>query len=409
MRRGQPGRLSPLKLRQVAKRPGRWADGAGLYLQVTPGPNGLRASWVYMYDADGRRRRMGLGSLVDVTLGMARQKAQECRRQRLDNIDPLEAKRRRKQDALAAAGKALTFSDCVLRYHAEHKAKWGTRHARSWLVGLERHIFPALGSMSVAAVDKAAVIAALEPIWGTKPGTASRLRGQIENVLDFAEVSGWREDDNPARWKLLSKRFATSRSLRPVKHMAAMKWQEVPTFVWELRERTDIAAAALELGILCWARPSEAREARWDEVDLEAGIWTIPASRMKSKREHRTPLAPAAVAVLKRMAEIRQNEWVFPGKDGPVSKDAVRKLMIRMGHGDCTRHGFRSAAADWRAESTRFDAEVQEACLAHVLPDATQRAYQRGSQLEKRRAVMAAWADFLAGAEPRVAQLRAVS
>jgi len=409
MRRGQPGRISPLKLRQLAKRIGYHSDGGNLYLSVTEGPNGPRASWVCQYTRGGRKRQLGLGSLTVVTLAMARERAMAARRQLLDNIDPLAAKRQQKQHALVAAGKAVTFGDCVQRYHAAHSPKWrNQQHARSWLTSFERHV-PALGSMPVAAVDLAAVIAALEPVWATQPETASRLRGRIENVLDFAKVSGWREGDNPAAWSLLSKRFASSRSLRPVKHMAAMDWRTVPAFVQGLRQRTEIAAAALQFMILCWARPTEAREAKWDEVDLAEAVWIVPASRMKGKREHRVPLSDAAVAVLKRMAEIRQNQFVFPGKRGAVSKDAVRELMLRMGRGDCTRHGFRSAAADWRAESTQFPGELQEACLAHALPDATQRAYQRGTQFAKRRKVMTAWADYLDGVEPQVTQLRAVS
>jgi integrase len=410
MRRGQPGRLSPLRLKQIAKRPGRHADGGNLYLSVTEGPNGPRASWVFMYNVDGKRHRMGLGSLSIVTLAMAREKAVAARRQLLDNVDPLNTKRQQRQDALAAAGKLLTFADCARRYHADHSPKWAASHCRAWLVNMQRHIFPALGNAPVKDVDLAAVIRSLEPVWAAMPGTASRLRAQIEAVLDYAKVSGWREGDNPAAWSLLSKRFPSARALRPVVHMAAMKWQEVPAFLRELRQRTEIAAAALEFGILAWARPKEYREARFDEIDFETATWTVPAGRMKGKREHRVPLSDTALAVLRRMAEIRQNEWVFPGlHGGPTSKDAVRKLMLRMGRGGYTRHGFRSAAADWRADATQFDAELQEACLAHALPNGTQAAYQRGTQFEKRRKVMDAWSGFLDGAEPRVAQLKAVS
>jgi integrase len=411
--RGQPGRLSPLKLRQVAKVEGFHADGGGLYLQVTRNKTHghLRASWVFLFVLRGHRHALGGGSLHTISLKEAREWALEQRKLIQRGVDPLAAKRQQRQDALVAGGKAVTFDDCARRYHAEHRAKWSNqKHARDWLTALERHIFPAIGRTPVAAVDLAAVIRALEPIWNGKPRTASGLRSKIENVLDFAKVSGWRDGDNPASWSLLSKRFASASKLRPVVHMPAMRWQDVPQFVRELRQKTDIAAAALEFCILTWARPSEGREAEFDEVDFETATWTIPPTRMKGKREHRVPLSDAAVAVLRRMAEVRQNGWVFPGqRGGPVSKDAVRRLMLRMGRGDCTRHGFRSAAADWRAEATHFDAEVQEACLAHLLGDETQRSYQRGSQFQKRRAVMSAWADYLAGAEPRVAQLRVAS
>jgi integrase len=411
--RGQPGRLSPLKLRQVVKREGFHADGGGLYLQVTRNRNlgHLRASWVFLYVLRGHRHAIGGGSLHTVSLKEARDWALEQRKLIQRGTDPLAAKRQQRQDALAAAGKAVTFDECARRYHAEHSPKWkNQKHVRDWLTSLRRHVSPHIGETPVAAVDLAAVIRALEPVWSSKPKTASTLRAKIENVLDFAKVSGWRDGDNPASWSLLSKRFASASRLRPVVHMPAMRWQDVPQFVRELRQKTDIAAAALEFCILTWARPSEGREVKFDEVDFEAATWTVPASRMKGKREHRVPLSDAAVAVLKRMAEIGQNDFVFSGRNGgPVSKDTLRRLMHRMGRGDCTRHGFRSAAADWRAEATQFDAEVQEACLAHVLPDATQRAYQRGNMFAKRRAVMDAWAGYCAGAEPRVGRLGAVS
>jgi integrase len=236
---------------------------------------------------------------------MARAKALRCRQQWLDGIDPIEARNKTQRDAAADSAKAVTFGDCARRFYAEHRPKWGASHGDRWLASLENHIFPAIGNEPVGAVDLAMVIKALEPIWNIKPSTASRLRGRIENVLDFAKVSGWRDGDNPAAWSLLSKRFASARSLRPIVHMSAMRWQDVPAFVRELRQKTDIAASALEFTILAWVRPREAREARYDEIDMEAATWTVPASRMKSKREHRVPLSAAAVAVLKRMAEIR--------------------------------------------------------------------------------------------------------
>jgi integrase len=413
MRRGQPGRLSPLSLKQLAKTIGLHADGGGLYLAVTQNKTtgALRQSWVFLYIKHRKRTMMGGGSLHTISLAMAREWALEQRRLLQRGTDPLAAKRQHAATAAAASGKAVTFDECARRYHAEHQAKWSNqKHVRDWLTSLRRHISPHIGGTQVAAVDLAAVIRALEPVWNSKPRTGSALRAKIENVLDFAKVSGWRDGDNPASWSLLSKRLASASKLRPVVHMPAMRWQEVPAFLAELRKITDISAAALEFCILTWARPSEGREAEWDEVDFEAATWTVPPTRMKGKREHRVPLSDAAVAVLRRMAEIRQSQFVFPGQSGgPVSKDTLRRLMHRMGHGDSTRHGFRSAAADWRAEATQFDVEVQEACLAHLLGDETQRSYQRGSMFEKRRKLMDAWSTYCAGKPADVVPLRPVA
>jgi integrase len=414
MRRGQPGRLSPLRLKQLAKTEGLHADGGQLYLAVTRNKNtgALRQSWVFLYVKRGARHMIGGGSMYTVSLAQAREWAREQRLLLIRGQDPLTVKREGEQAAAAAFVKMPTFDEARDKYLNEHESKWKTRSSRhAWEATLTRYVTPVFGKLAVKDIDRALVIRALEPVWKRTPETAARIRGRIEAILDYAAVSGLREGENPASWKLLKHKFPNHRKTAAPNHVPSMDYREVPAFVAELQGRSEVPAAALLFGILTCTRSQEFRGARWGaEIDIEERTWTIPGTRMKSGREHRVPLSAAAMAVLKRMAEIRQNEFVFPGQHGgPVSKDALRRLMHRMGRGDCTRHGFRSSASTWRAEKTKFDAEVMEAVLAHVLPDQVARAYQRGTQFEKRRRVMDAWADFLDGAEPRVAHLRAIS
>jgi integrase len=389
-------RLKDVTVRK-AKKPGLLADGAGLYLRV--GPTGSKA-WVFRYRRDGRLHDVGLGPLHTVGLAEARQRAQEYRKLRLNGVDPLEARQAARSAAKLDAAKAITFRACADQYIAAHKAGWrNLRHAAQWPSTLAEYVYPTFGELPVQAVDVGLVLKALEPIWSIKPETASRVRGRIECVLDWATARGYRRGENPARWRghlenLLPKRSKLAR----VEHHAALSYAEVGAFVIALGEQGGMAARALEFLILTAARTGEVIGARWDEFNLPENVWTVPAERMKSGREHRVALSDAAAAILKGLAEIRQGAFVFTGAKParPLSASAMFALLRRMGRGDLTVHGFRSTFSDWCAERTAFPAEVREMALAHAVGDKVEAAYRRGDLFEKRRQLAEAWARFCA-------------
>ncbi len=271
---------------------------------------------------------------------------------------------------------------------------------RAWLASLATHVFPVFGDVAVAAVDLPLVMQAIEPIWTMKPVTANNVRNRVEMVLDWAKVRGYRQGENPARWKgHLDTLLPHRKKVAPVVHRAALPYREVGQFMVDLRKLTDTSARALEFQILTAARSGEVVGARWDEIDMGARVWTIPGERMKAGRDHRVPLSPAAMAVLERQAELRENEFVFPGRVSgqPISIDAPMRAIEKLGRkGEITAHGFRSAFRDWAAEQTNFPREIAEASLAHMIGDGTERAYQRGDFLMKRRQIMDSWARYFA-------------
>jgi integrase len=291
----------------------------------------------------------------------------------------------------------MTFDQCAKAYITAHRAGWrNVKHAAQWTSTLATYASPVFGTLPVQAVDVSLVTRALEAIWSTKPETASRLRGRIEAVLDWAKVRGYRNGENPARWRGHLDHFLPARTkVRKVKHHAALPYGEIGTFMQALRERDALAARALEFAILTAARTSEVINARWDEIDLQSKVWTVPAERMKAGREHRVPLSAPAVDVLKRMREVRQNDHIFPGeRQASLSNMALLMLLRRMDQADLTAHGFRSTFRTWAAECTRYPREIAEAALAHIIGDATEQAYQRGDVVEKRRKLMDAWATY---------------
>ncbi len=387
-------RSNKLSARTVATltKPGRHADGNGLYLVIDP--SGARR-WAFLFTHDGKRREMGLGSAGAVTLAAARDLAFEARKRVAAGIDPLEARR---EAAKAIVGKP-TFGPCALGYIAAHEASWrNAKHRQQWRSTLETYC-TAIWDKPVDEIDTEAVLGVLQPLWQSVPETASRLRGRIEAVLDAARAQGHRTGENPARWRghldhLLAKPQKLSRG-----HHAAMPYSEVPAFVASLREREALAALALEFVILTAARSGEVLGARWSEFDLAAKVWTIPAARMKAGREHRVPLSGRAMAILAKLAEGRTGDFVFPGqRPGKPLSGMAMEMVLRRLKAEVTVHGFRSSFRDWCGEETHFPREVAEAALAHVAGDATERAYRRGDALEKRRGLMEAWAAFC---EPR--------
>jgi integrase len=381
-----------------AKSPGLIADGAGLYLRI--GPTGAK-SWVFRFRRDGKLHDMGLGPLHTVSLAEAREKAQECRKLRLQQIDPIEARRAGQVEAKLAAATSITFRECAARYIEAHKAGWrSAKHPKIWATSVSAYAHPILGDLRVQVIDTGLVMKVIEPIWTEKPETASRVRARIESILDWATVRGYRTGENPARWRGHLEKLLPKRSrIRGVKHFAAMPYQEVSAFLATLRGRDGLAAQALQFLILTAARASEAAGARWDEINLSERVWTIPASRMKGGLQQRVPLPAGAIAIIKRMAEIRSSDFVFPGtKFGrPLSTTAMWELLRRMRRDDVTLHGFRSSFCDWAAEQTNFPREVVEMALAHKIGNAVERAYRRGDLFEKRRQLAEAWAKFCEG------------
>jgi integrase len=377
-------RLTALAIRRAGV--GRHADGNGLYLVVDP--SGAKR-WVLRIVVHGRRRDLGLGSLQLVSLADAREHARALRRLARQGGDPV-AERARARRVVP------TFREAAVIVHAAHTAPLrNAKHRAIWLASLERHVFPAFGDRRVDQVGTAEILQALAPIWTRKPETARRVRQRIRAVLDWAKASGHRTGDNPA--DAIARVLPAHR--RSARHLAALAYERVPTFLAEVRaaEAAAVVRWALELVILTATRTSEVLGARWEEVDLDAGVWTIPASRIKVGREHRIPLVPAVAAVFRQAAKVRGDQpYVFPGRrpGRPLSNMALLMLVRRLQY-DITVHGFRSSFRDWAAECTRTPREVCEQALAHALPSQVEAAYRRSDLFERRRKLMQAWARFV--------------
>lgn len=367
-------------------RPGRHSDGGGLYLNVSS--TGTR-SWVFVWTRRGTKREMGLGSYVDVPLKRAREKAAEARRAVEDGRDPI-AEREKAEEP--------TFSQCAILFIEGMEKAWrNEKHRAQWRMTLDRYC-TVIRDKRVSEIGTDDVLKVLSPIWQEKNETASRLRGRIERVLDFARARGWRTGENPALWRGHLKNVLPPRQKLARGHHPAMPYSKVPAFVQRLQEAEAMAARALEFLILTASRSAEVYGAGWSEFDLGKGIWTVPPHRMKNGIEHRVPLSGRALDLVTHLYEARTSEYVFPGQrpKKPLSSSAMEMLLRRMKVDQYTVHGFRSAFRDWAGDETGFPREIAEAALAHRVGDATERAYRRADALEKRRKLMQAWADFLA-------------
>jgi integrase len=387
--------INRLNARAVSalSRPGRHADGGGLYLSIST--NGGRR-WVYLFRRNGKMREMGLGSASVVTLARARELASAARDTVSRGLDPIETR-----DLHGERSK--TFSECSALFIEDNKSGWSNaKHADQWANTLKTYADPVIGRMAVADITTTHVIKILNPIWTTKTETASRVRSRIEAVLDWARVHGLREGENPARWRghldqLLPKRSKVAR----VQHHPALPFTALPDFLIDLRTMEGVAPLALEFTILTAARTNETIGATINEFGADA--WTIPGERMKGGREHRVPLAPRCLDILAdlgvRLGDNR-NDPVFVGgrKDEPLSNGAMLAVLDRMGRGNITVHGFRSTFRDWASETTPFSNEVMEMALAHSIPNKAEAAYRRRDLFEKRRALMNLWADYCGGA-----------
>jgi integrase len=376
------GRLSNTAVK-TASRPGRFSDGDGLFLVV--GATGSK-SWVCRVQKFGRRRDFGLGSASKVSLALAREKAREIRSWMEAGLDPILERRR--------AGGIPTFREAAAMVHATNKETWRNgKHRAQWLRTLEVYAFPSLGNLQVSEITGPLIRDVLAKIWISKPETARRLRQRIGAVLDWSYAAGYRELEAPMR--ALSK--GLPRQPRMKTHFAAMAYADVPSFMIKLRARETHSRLALEFAILTAVRSGEVRGACWSEIDLEKAVWTIPASRMKADREHAVPLASSALEVLRKCLELRQEgqPLVFPSPlTGKMLSDMTLTKLLRNMKLEVTVHGFRSAFRDWVSEMTLIQGEVAEAALAHAVSDKTEAAYRRGALFEKRRGLMAAWAEY---------------
>ena len=405
-----PKRAVELTARQVMtiKAPGLFAVGGvpGLLIQVTPGRG---RSWVYRFQLGGKRRDMGLGGVGDLSLAEAREKAREQRRMVLDGVDPIEKRRAERVAKAVDKAKAMTFEQCATAYIQAHQTGWrNEKHRKQWPATLTAYAYPVFGKLPVATVDVGLVMKAIEPIWNVKPETASRLRGRIEAVLDWATVRHYRSGENPARWKgHLESLLPRKTKVRAVEHHAALPYAKMPAFMAALRQQDGISVRALEFAILTAARTGEVIGARWGEIDMNNRLWVIPAARMKAGKEHRVPLSEAAMSITKQMDKMRTNDLVFPSarQNRPLSPVAPLRVLQGMGRDDLTVHGFRSTFSDWCAEGTAFPAEVREMALAHAVGDKVEAAYRRGDLFDKRRQIMDAWARFVNGTEAAVVEL----
>ena len=384
-------RLTAISVKNL-KEKGLYADGSGLYLRITD--TGTKG-WIFRFTLGTRTRDMGLGTCSEISLASARDLAEENRKLLKQGFDPIEHRKRTTQ-ANGVPG-SVTFREAADRYIATHEPSWrNAKHREQWRNTLSTYVAPVIGHKPVTGITTEDVLKILEPIWQTKPETASRIRGRIESILDWCRVRKYRDGANPALWRgHLSHLLPAYKRTRTIQHHPALPWREIPKFMNELRSHTSISARALAFTILTASRTSEAILALWPEVDLESKTWTVPASRMKASVEHRVPLSNAAIEILHGLLRLGETELIFPGRRAgcPLSNMAMLELLRGMRLG-LTVHGFRSAFRDWVAEETSFPRDVVEMALAHTIESGVERAYRRGDLFQKRRDLMEAWADY---------------
>ena len=374
---------------------GAYAVGGvpGLQLQIL----GASRAWVLRFVLNDKRRRMGLGSYPAVSLAEARDRARLARSLIRSGIDPIDQRASNKETIVAAAAKSLTFAKAAEKFIAAHEDSWSNaKHRLQWVSTIGTYANPIIGQLPVAAIEQRHILQILNPIWRSKTETASRLRGRIEQVLNWAKVQGLRDGPNPARWRdHLDLLLPAPEKVSPVKHLAAVPLAEAK-LMWQLICGTGgMGAQALQLQILTAGRSGEARGARWSELDLEGAVWVIPKERMKAKREHRIPLPRQAVELLRKQPRIVGAELVFPSsRNTPLSDMTLTAVMRRLKRTEVP-HGWRSTFRDWVGDCTDYPSELAEIALAHSVGSKVEQAYRRGDMLEKRRPLMQEWADFL--------------
>ncbi|MEY8141204.1 tyrosine-type recombinase/integrase [Falsihalocynthiibacter sp. CO-5D18] len=394
---------------------------SGLYLQVTPNDG---RTWLLRAKVGDIRREIGLGGYPDVTLAMARERARDAKDQIRRGIDPVEERKAAKASLIAAQRRGLTFADAVGEYlAAKLDAFKNPKHRQQWRNTLTTYALPQIGFMLVQDITVQDILRVLEPIWRSKTETASRLRGRIEAVLSWATVAGHRAGDNPARWAGNLKELLPARSkVAKVGNHPALQIDDAPRWLAALREREGMSNRALEFAALTATRSQEVRGARWDEFCTEAGLWIIPAERMKMDREHRVPLSKYALRLLEVLPRFEDNTLVFPAPRGGELSDmslsaAMKKLhkkeietggigfLDRVSKRPAVSHGLRSTFRDWVAERTHYPGEMAELALAHRISNSVEASYRRGDMIERRRAMMTEWAAHLRGQDATAAQV----
>jgi integrase len=401
-------RLSTLTLKKDLP-PGLYADGGGLYLQVSQQKT---KAWIFRFTRAGVPRKMGLGPVSvkandkRISLADARQKAAAARSLLIDGVDPIAARDAKRAQVALEEAKAVTFKQCADEYIEDNEAGWKNEvHRRQWGSTLKTYVHPVIGHLPVAGVDTGLVLRILRPIWSEKPETANRVRGRIETILDWAKAHAYRAGDNPARWKgHLDNVLPKKSKVKRVRHHPALPYSDVPAFMADLRAREGLTARALEFTVLTAGRTGAVIGATLDEIDFDAKVWTVPPERTGAKiggedpAPRRVPLSDRAVEILKALPRERRNRHVFIGsKRGTgLSNMAMLELMRGMRPG-YVPHGFRSTFKDWCSETTNYPNEVSEAALWHVVADKVEAAYRRGDLFEKRRALMSDWDAFCRG------------
>jgi len=367
--------------------PGRYHDKNGLHLRVTP--NGTK-SWILRYQHEGTRHDAGLGGYPKVSLSEARKAAMEFKVKLHSGVDPLAE--RKKQTSTNPA--TITFENEALEFIERHRPGWSEKHSSQWLNSMRDHVFQLIGLRPVAEIGTDDVLKVLDPIWNSKPETARRVRNRIERVLDYSKARGYRDGDNPARWRghlqnIMARRHDNKSPLE------SMPYHQLPQFMKVLDGIGTRQAYCLQFLILTAARTSEAMGAKWDEIDFANRVWNIPAERMKNSEPHQVPLSDAAMEVLKDVGTRGRSDYIFPNRrlSALMANNSLRRLLSTLGH-DCTVHGFRATFRTWADEKTNFPFELCEIALSHVVGNLTSRSYARGNQLEKRRALMDRWARF---------------
>jgi integrase len=391
MRKG--ARLSAVGIQKLAE-PGRYPDGGGLYLRVTP--EGTK-NWIFRFMRNYKAREMGLGPIADMGLAEARERAGDLRKVLRRGLDPIAERMAESLNRAEAEASVRTFRECAEAYIAAHQGSWKhPKHVVQWKRSLDRYAYPRIGSLPVHRIELEHVLGVLEPIWYKVPETASRVRNRVELVLSYATAKRCRQGPNPAQWKGNLDQILPKRSrVKKREHFAALPRDQIGEFLVAIRKEAGAASRALEFLILTATRTNEVLGTTWGEIDLQNRIWTIPAARMKAGKEHRVPLCDRALKILDEMRTLFGERLVFPGRNaGAQLSDMAMLQVIKRASFKVTAHGFRSTFSDWVSECTNHSKEVREMALAHVIDNETEAAYRRGDLFEKRRALAEEWGDF---------------